>query len=74
MLPNKDSYGNEGGFSYFIRYVTNAGFMLVDNGSRCMNLLVHDKVFLEKCNELCDHINIYFKKNLIVNHCIMKIY
>ena len=84
VLSKKDSYGNKGAFKYFIGYVTNAGIMPLcirlpqmnecakyfDNGSKCMKLLVHDEILIKNTMKYEIRLNIYLKKNLVVNQCI----
>ena len=36
-----------------------------------MNRLVYDKEIFKKCNEIWDKMKNLFKKNLILNQCIM---
>ena len=64
VLSSKKSYGNKGSFKYFIGYINNGNAFpiplciklpqingytkYIDNNSKYMNLLVHDKKIVKK--------------------------
>ena len=75
MISETDSYCNKGAFKYSIGYIRNAGIISMYiilsernayskyfEGTRCVNLLVHDKIILKKHNEIWGKIKSIFKK------------
>ena len=78
MLSSKHSYDNKVSFKYFIGYIHTGNVFPVpfciklpqrngyvkyfDNNNKYMNLLVHDKKYLKKYNEIWDKISNLLKK------------
>ena len=79
----------KGSFKYFIEYINetdafpvplyiklpqmNGCVKYFDSNNKCFNLLIHDKEWLKKYNEIWDKTSkvFYLKKAFLVNHSIM---